>query len=155
MTLFKTPGTGRMFFRPSPGQYIGMFKGHSEGPQSKYTTDDKGRVKGEDELRQIRWAWDLTDMQGNVVTDDDGAPAEADILTSTATGPKSNAAEYFAAHGHKLVPGEDMDAATEDILGVKVLLLYTPDVDDSGNVRVTDAGRKMGRLKVIMPYEGS
>ena len=141
MSLFKTPGTGKGFYRPYPGQYIGEFVGVSEGPPSKFTNAD-GTAKG-----TVRWGWMLYTQDGQPVMNE-GSQAEGDGLTSESTGPDSTAAEWFKAHGRPLSIGDDMDKAVEEITGKKVLLLYAPSGDKD------DSGKEYGRLRVVMPYNG-
>lgn len=147
--MFRTPGTGQSFYRPSPGQYLGTFVGHEVGPLSTMFPNADGTPK-----QQIRWVWTLQSLSGDVVFDDDGKPAEGDGLTSLATGPKSKAAEWFESHGRTLSPGDIVPDAANEIVGKKVMLLYVQAKDQQGMPSVNDSGRKLGKLSVVMPYEG-
>lgn len=136
MALFKTPSSGALY-RPKPGQYLGDFKRHEDGPASAFA-DDNGVSKP-----TVRWVWQLFDLSGKPVLDSEGKPAEVDGLTSQSTGPKSKAYVWFNAHlGRNLQTGEDMEKASAECVGKRVMLLFIP------------SGDNQSRLSVVLPYSG-
>lgn len=136
MAIFKRPTDEAAFFTPSPGTVIGELKALDEFNKGKYGPS-------------MRWTWVLFDINTKQPILFNDKPATYDALSGVELNPGTKARAWANKHlapEREVAAGEDPDKLERDLIGKRVRLNFSLDVDEND--------KEVVKLTSLLAYTG-